>query len=189
MQIRDKIKSDLEQNLSPKCYCHTLSVMYTAAALAMRYHEDIDKAMLAGLLHDCVKERSLNDMLELCTMQNVSISNLERKNPHLLHSKAGAAFANTKYKIEDFHILEAIRCHTTGKPDMNTLDKILFLADYIEPNRNEHPHLEEVRRLAFVDIDKGLLSALTYSLNYLKDKQAEIDKMTIQAYQYYKNKE
>ena len=189
MQIRDEIKYDLEQTLSAKCYRHTLSVMYTAAALAMRYNEDIEKAMLAGLLHDCAKEISLRDMLELCTSHNVSISNLEKNTSNLLHAKAGSIIANIKYNIEDFHILEAIRCHTTGKPNMNTLDKILFLADYIEPNRNENPHLEEIRRFAFIDIDKGVSFALKYSLDYLKDKQAEIDEMSIHAYRYYKSKE
>ena len=189
MQIREKIRADLEQNLSPKCYCHTLGVMYTAAALAMCYHEDIDNAMLAGLLHDCAKELSVKDMLELLTAQNIDISDFERNNSNLLHAKAGAALANVRYSIEDLCILEAIQCHTTAKPNMNTLDKILFLADYIEPNRNENPHLEEIRRLAFTDIDKGLLFALKYSLNYLKDKQAKIDEITIQTYQYYKSKE
>lgn len=189
MQILNEIRHDLEQNLSAKRYSHTIGVMYTAAALAMRYNEDMNKAMLAGLLHDCAKQLSLEDMLDLCANQNILLSDFEKNSPELLHSKAGAVLAKTKYNVADSDILEAISYHTTGRPNMSTLDKIIFLADYIEPNRKIIPGLEVTRTLTFTNLDSGLLSALEHSLDYLKSKQIDIDTMTIQTYQYYKNKE
>lgn len=187
MQLYNEIQLDLEQNLSAKRYHHTIGVMYTAAALAMRYNEDVEKAMLAGLLHDCARQLSFKDMLNLCNQQDLSLSLQEQKMPELLHAKAGAVLATVKYGVNDVRILEAIRCHTTGKPGMNMLDKIVFLSDYIEPGR-QILGLDTIRTLVFTNLDQGLLSVLKNSLNYLEQTQSNIDPMTMQTYQYYKNK-
>lgn len=88
----------------------------------------------------------------------------------MLHAKLGAYFARKIYGVEDKEILHAIQVHTTGEPGMNTLDKIIYIADYIEPNRNKAPNLEEVRKLAFVDLDKAMLKILSDTLNYLRKK-------------------
>jgi len=183
-QIRKKIK----KRMHPERYEHTLGVMYTAASLAMRYDEDIEKAMLAGLLHDCAKTEKYPpaELLALCRKYAIPVSESEEINPGLLHAKAGAFLAAKKYGVTDPEILDAIACHTTGKPAMSQLDKIIYIADFIEPGRNEADNLPRVRRLAFVNLDKCLLGILEDSLDYLKKKGNIIDPITAKTYKYYK---
>ena len=123
---------------------------------------------------------------KLCEKYNITISDSERRNSGLLHAKLGAYLAYSKYDIEDQEIIAAITYHTTGRPEMTLLDKIVYIADYIEPNRNEAPNLPEVRKLAFVDIDECLYLILKDSLAYLQTKSEVIDPMTEQTYLYYK---
>lgn len=181
----EKLKKKLRHHLDKERYEHTLGVMYTAAALAMAYHIDIEKALLAGLLHDCAKCISADKKITLCKKHGLSINDAEKRNPGLLHAKLGAYIASAKYKIEDQEVLDAICYHTTGRPNMTLLDKIIYIADYIEPNRCEAPNLEDARRLAFVDIDACLYMILKDSLEYLKTKSEVVDPMTEQTYNYY----
>ena len=92
-----------------------------------------------------------------------------------------------KYDIEDQEVLSAIRWHTTGKPDMTLLEKIVYVADYIEPKRDKAPNLKEVRKMAFVDLDQALLKILEDTLNYLGDSPDVVDMMTKATYDFYKN--
>ena len=182
---RDEIKKDLKNILSGKRYEHTLGVEYTSACLAMRYGADMEKARMAGLLHDCAKSLSSEEKLEYCKKFGMPVSEYERKNPELLHAKLGACFANTKYGISDPEILSAITWHTTGKPDMDLLDKIVFVADYMEPNRNQVPDLAEVRKLAFQNLDQCLFLILKDTIDYLAGKKSVTDPMTQRTYDYY----
>lgn len=182
----DKIKNRVRRHLDKERYEHTLGVMYIAAALAMRYEADLEKALTAGLLHDCAKCLSSDKKIKLCEQYGLTITESERKNPGLLHAKLGAYMATSKYQVQDPIILDAIAYHTTGRPDMTLLDKIIYIADYIEPNRTEAPNLDQVRRLAFEDIDECLYVILKASLDYLKTKSEVIDPMTEQTYLYYK---
>lgn len=183
---RKKIEKKLRKELDKERYEHTMVVMYTAAALAMAHQSDIEQAMYAGLLHDCAKCVPNNDKLRLCEEYQIPIRDSERRCPFLLHAKLGAYFAEYNYKVNDPIILHAIKVHTTGVPDMNTLDKIIYIADYIEPNRKDAPNLSEIRRLAFEDLDKAMLQILTDTLAYLREKGGELDTMTVQTYNYYK---
>lgn len=182
----DKMKKRVQEHLDKVRYEHTLGVMYTAGAMAMRYQVDLEKALVAGLLHDCAKCLSSDKKIKLCEKYNITISDSERRNSGLLHAKLGAYLAYSKYDIEDQEIIAAITYHTTGRPEMTLLDKIVYIADYIEPNRNEAPNLPEVRKLAFVDIDECLYLILKDSLAYLQTKSEVIDPMTEQTYLYYK---
>lgn len=182
-KMRKKVKKYLDQDR----YEHTLGVMYLCASLAMLYNEDINEAMIAGLLHDCAKCIPSKKKIRLCEKYHLSISESERQNPSLLHAKLGAYLAATKYHVRDQRILDAIICHTTGKPKMTMLDKILYIADYIEPGRKEAPNLPEVRKLAFQDIDACLYLILKDSLAYLHTRNLAIDPMTEKTYLYYKN--
>lgn len=182
----EQTKTKVKQVLSPTRYEHTLGVMYTAGALAMRYHEDLYNALFAGLLHDCAKGFPSNAILTLCHSVHIPISDVEQKNPGLLHAKLGVYLAEKEYGITDNYILDAIRCHTTGRPDMTLLDKIIYIADYMEPNRYQAPNLDEIRRLAFEDIDECLYAILESTVAYLKQKDAVIDPMTEETYLYYK---
>ena len=180
-----KIRKAMEKCQDAKRYEHTLGVTYTAAALAMRYDGDIKNAQIAGLLHDCAKCLSDEKRLSICEKHNISMTEIERRNPFLLHAKVGSFLAMDEYKIKDSDIIHAILNHTTGRPGMSLLEKIIFVADYIEPGRKQAPNLKEIRKLAFEDLDKALLRILEDTLEYLKSTDGEVDPMTAKTYEYY----
>ncbi|MBQ2745881.1 MAG: bis(5'-nucleosyl)-tetraphosphatase (symmetrical) YqeK [Lachnospiraceae bacterium] len=181
-----KIRKKLKDCLSKSRYQHTLGVEFTAAAMAMKYSIDIDMAELAGLLHDCAKCIDDEEKLEECKKYNVKITDVEKRNPFLIHSKLGAVYAREKYGVDDEEILSAIRCHTTGKPDMTTLEKIIFIADYIEPGRDKEKNLAEIRKISFEDIDEAMYMILRDTLEYLEGGEGEIDPTTEETYLFYK---
>lgn len=185
-----KIEKRLEKILSEKRFFHTKGVMYTAAALAMCHGADRKQALYAGLLHDCAKYLTGEEQIHQCRKYGLPVREIELQNPYLLHAKVGACFAQEKYGITDSEILSAITWHTTGKPEMSLLEKIVFTADYIEPARKTIEGLEEIRKLAFHDLDHAVYQILYNTLNYLKKdkngKKKEIDCITQEAYNYYK---
>ena len=176
-----EIRKSLKKKLDPIRYEHTLGVAYTCQALAMRYEYDLQKAELAGLLHDCAKRFDNETMLSKCQKREIPMTDGELRDPTLLHAKLGAWYAREKYGIEDQEILTAIECHTTGKVNMNLLDKILYVADYIEPNRYKASELPEMRKLAFMDLDLACLSIMESILKYLESTNCPIDTTTIEA--------
>lgn len=184
-----KIRKAMEKILDAQRYEHTLGVSYTAAALAMRYSADIRKAQLAGMLHDCAKCLSNEKKFQICEKHNISINDAERKNPSLLHAKVGSFLAMEEYHVTDPDVINAILNHTTGRPGMSVLEKIVYIADYIEPARKQAPNLGEIRRLAFEDLDKALIKILSDTLDYLKEIGGEIDPMTGKTYEYYVKEE
>ena len=144
-RIRRKLMAELDKER----YEHTLGVMYTAASMAMRYDADIDKALMAGLLHDCAKCISGENKIKLCDRYHLSVSEVEKSNPSLLHAKLGAFLAAKKYHVDDKEIVNAIASHTTGRPHMSLLEKIIYIADYIEPGMEEpvsYTHLDVYKR-------------------------------------------
>lgn len=182
-EIKKKLKKELDKNR----YEHTKGVMYTAGCIAMAHGYDYKKAMLAGLLHDCAKCIPTETKFELCEKYHVILSESEVKNPSLIHAKLGAALAEQVYQVTDPEILHAIKVHTTGMPDMSLLDKIIFVADYMEPGRDQAPNLEEIRELAFGDIDACVAQILYDTLCYLSGKKGAIDPMTEMTYKFYKD--
>lgn len=185
----EEIQEDLRKRLKKKRYQHTLGVCYTAQAMAMCFGEDILLAGYGGMLHDCAKYLSGEEMLAACEENEISISETERVNPGLLHAKLGAYFARERYGVEDESILSAIRWHTTGKPGMNALEKILFIADYIEPGRRMLPGMEEIRREAFHDLDEAMYLILLNTLSYLKESgegEETLDQYTVDAFDFYR---
>lgn len=182
-----KIRKKMEKTLDTRRFEHTLGVAYTAAALAMCYQVDINKAQTAGLLHDCAKCLSDEKKLSICEKHNMQITEIERKNPFLLHAKAGSFIAMKKFHIHDRDIINSILNHTTGRPGMSQLEKIIYIADYIEPGRKQAPNLTEIRKLAFQDLDLALVMILRDTLEYLKESGTDIDPMTSKTYDYYSN--
>ena len=180
-----KLQSRLKRKLSETRYAHTVSVSHTCACLAMKYEYDVNKAIIAGLLHDCAKYMDGEEMLNKAQKAGLPITEYELNKPDLLHAKLGSYYANKKYAINDEDILSAIECHTTGKPQMNLLEKIVYVADYIEPLRYKMPRLDVIRKLAFEDIDECLKLILSDTLKYLKSTGMMIDKATIDTYNYY----
>ncbi|MDO4291991.1 MAG: bis(5'-nucleosyl)-tetraphosphatase (symmetrical) YqeK [Eubacteriales bacterium] len=182
-----KIRRSMEKTLDHRRYEHTLGVAYTAAALAMRYGADVNNALLAGMLHDCAKCLSNEKRISICEKHNIAISPAEAKNPFLLHAKVGSFLAMKKYGVTDRDVINAILNHTTGRPGMSLLEKIIWVADYIEPGRRQAPRLAQIRKLAFEDLDRALVTALEDTLDYLKGGNMEIDSMTQKTYDYYKD--
>ncbi len=182
-----KLQRKIKKELDADRYLHTLGVMYTAASLAMCYGEDIEKAQLAGLLHDCAKCIPNDRKIRMCREYGLEITKVEMDAPYLLHSKLGAYLAREKYGVDDDDILGAIMWHTTGRPNMTTLEKIVFIADYIEPARYKAKNLKEVRKLAFHDLNMTVCRILEDTLHYLDSGKAEIDPMSRSAYRYYHN--
>ena len=181
-EIQDKLKFALDASR----YEHTIGVMYTAACMAMAHKCDVNQAMLAGLLHDCAKCMTHEERVALCEANNVYVTTSEHENKAILHAKAGAILAKIEYDIEDEDVLHAIAVHTTGEPAMNTLDKIIYIADYIEPGRDRAPNLDLVRTLAYQDLDICMAQILSDTLSYLKTKGGNIDPTTAEAYEFYK---
>ena len=166
---------------------HTLGVTYTAACLAMRYNVDIVKAQMAGLLHDCAKCMTNEKRISICKKHNIQMNSAEIENPLLLHAKVGSYIAMEEFNIHDEDIINAILNHTTGRPAMTMLEKIIYIADYIEPGRKQAPNLAEIRKVAFLDLDKALLMILEDTLEYLKSTNNTVDPMTQKTYDYYCN--
>ncbi|SET58218.1 bis(5'-nucleosyl)-tetraphosphatase (symmetrical) YqeK [[Clostridium] polysaccharolyticum] len=184
----NQVMKDMKESLPAKRYKHTLGVAYTAASMAMCHKEDMEDAFLAGLLHDSAKYFSDKKMIEACEQKGLPISDVERRNPYLLHGKVGASIAKEKYHIERDDILNAITYHTTGRPDMSLLEQIIFAADYIEPGRMRIEGLEAVRHLAFHDLEECIRTILQQTIEYLSTQEGkEIDETTLETYSYYMN--
>lgn len=181
-----KIRKAMEKTLDAKRYEHTLGVAYTASCLAMCHDANVKSAELAGLLHDCAKCLDNSKKIKICEKHNIHINDIEAKNPFLLHAKVGSFLAMASYGVRDKDIINAILNHTTGRPRMTKLEKIIYIADYIEPNRKHAPNLAEIRKLAFIDLDQALLRVLEDTLAYLETIKSDIDPMTQKTYDYYK---
>lgn len=185
MKIFEDIQDKLKITLDESRFEHTLGVMYTAGCMAMAHGYDIEKSMLAGLLHDCAKCMTHEERVALCKEHQVEVTTSEQENKAILHAKAGAILAKIEYDITDADILHAIAVHTTGEPSMNMLDKIIYIADYIEPGRDKAPNLEYIRTLAYQDLDDCMAQILHDTLNYLNARGGNIDPSTADAYAFY----
>lgn len=185
-----QLEKSLGDILPKKRYLHSLGVMSTAFSMALVFGADCEKAILAGLLHDCAKYMTGEEMLKECITNGVPVKQVEMLKPDLLHAKLGAFYAKTVYNIEDEEILSAITWHTTGKPDMMTLEKIIFVADYIEPGRSSSaiPHLNDIRKLSFENLDEAVYRILGDTIAYLAESGKLIDETTADTYHFYKRK-
>lgn len=182
---RSEMLTFLKKKLPPKRYVHSIGVEYTAACMAFVYGEDVERCRLAGLLHDNAKYMSDDEKLKKAEKHHLPIHDCERRNPDLLHGKLGAYYAEKRFGITDPEILSAITYHTTGKPDMTLLEKIIFVADFIEPNRRMIAELPEIRKEAMTDLDKCVVHILRRTLEYLSVKGVAIDDMTEKTYDFY----
>ncbi len=181
----DEMEQQLKLNLKPERYRHTLGVAYTAASMAMAFDEDIQKAYKAGLLHDCAKGYSLVQQRKFCEKYRISLDGILTDSPQLMHSALAPFIAREYYGENDLEILNAIECHTTGKPKMKPLEQMIFIADYIEPDRRMIPGLCEVRKMAFQNLDVCTLQILDHTIEYLKGRKQKIGYKTIETYEYY----
>ncbi len=192
-----KYRMEMEKALEPKRFEHTLGVAYTAASLAVIYGADADDALTAGMLHDCAKCMDFQEQIALCDKNNILLSAMEREeNSRLLHAKTGSVLARVKYGVKDENILNAICYHTTGRPGMSLLEKIIYIADFIEPGRSAGhksamkyaESLLITRKLAYQDLDAALCRILGDILEYLEERGGQIDPMTKETFDYYARK-
>lgn len=180
----DEMKAYLETNLMEKRYIHTLGVAETAKKLAKLNGISEEKAEIAGLAHDIAKNISKEKMKEIIKENNIVLSKIEEVSANLWHSIIAPIEAKSRFKIEDEEILDSIRWHTTGKENMSILTKIIYIADMIEPNRN-FEGVEELRKVTFENLDRGVFSGLTSSIKVLLTQNLLIDENTMRARNYF----
>ena len=185
VDLTGNLRKEMEKVLDEHRLDHTIGVAYTAASLAFVHGADKDLALTAGMLHDCAKNIPDAEKLELCNKYAIELNRSELTNPSLIHAKLGEYLARTKYGVDNDDILNAIRYHTTGRPAMSLLEKIIYAADYIEPNRKPLPKLDEIRKEAYKDLDLCILHILASILDHLKRSGAELDPMTNETFLYY----
>lgn len=171
------IQNELKQSLSEKRFRHTGGVAASARMLAKLYGGDPDQAELAGWLHDAAKEMKLSDMQMWVKEKGFAIDSYMLQSRALLHGPAGAAYAELHFDIHDQAILDAIYYHTTGNAHMTKLEKIVFLADYIEPSR-DFPGVDELRKEAKKDLGQAVLLAYDSTIRHLIDDGAYIYDLT-----------
>lgn len=190
LYVEDDFLVSLDQKIrdaqTPSRYEHTIGVVKVAELLALQYGVELQKAKIAALLHDCAKCIPFEEQLSLCEKYQVPLRVMEKANTELLHSKLGAVLAKELYDICDTDILESIKNHTTGRPKMSTLEKIIFVADYIEPGRYKAENLPMIRKMAFENLDGAVQKILEDTLNYLKRTGCAIDESTVKTLEYYK---
>ena len=158
---------------------HVLGTEREAIRLAERYGADVEKARVAALLHDCTKKLDMDEQLALCRRYGIELDGLEQKALKLLHSKTGAAIARDVFGVED-DIYSAIWYHTTGRANMTLLEKVIYLADYIEPTR-DFPGVEDLRKCVYEDLDRGLLMGLEMSVAEMRDMGNPVHHATLEA--------
>lgn len=184
--IYEKIKKDLKISMTSRRYMHTLGVVQVAEELANINNVEIDKVRLAAIAHDVAKEWSYEEIEEFCKENNLDFSYLEGfKN--VLHSHLGAEVIKNWYDVKDEDILNAIKYHTTGRAAMSTLEKIIYLADFLDPGRDVEKYkenFEKAKMYSYENLDKGMSFVLERTLIYLGDKAVYED--TKKAYEYYK---
>ena len=158
---------------------HVLGTEQEAIRLAERYGADVEKARVAALLHDCTKKLDMPAQLALCEQYGIRLDELEQKALKLLHSKTGAAIARDVFGVDD-DIYSAIWYHTTGHADMTKLEKIIYLADYIEPSR-DFPGVDKLRKVCYEDLDKGLLLGLEMTVEEMTAMGNPVHRATLEA--------
>ena len=184
-EVREKLKN----SLSEARYAHSLGVAASAACMAMRYDISlVEKAYLAGLVHDAAKCLTDEEKLRLAVEKGLPVNEFEKNSPGLLHAPLGAVLAEEEYGIRDEEILSAIRLHTLGRPGMTVLEAILYVSDYIEPDRPDVPYFREIRAAAFEDLDKACLLTARTAVEYTLSKGQGVDPRSLATMEYYRNR-
>lgn len=176
---RDKMEYRLKKTLDAPRYAHTLGVEKMARQMARRFGVDEEKAALAALLHDCAKCMTLSQMLKAAKDEPVDPS--MRGSKALMHAVAGMCVARDVYGVQDGDVLSAIRWHTTGRAGMSKLEKIIYLADMIEPGRKTYPGLEALRVLCRHDLDLAMVTALRMSASHVDEQGSALHPDTLAA--------
>lgn len=175
----------LKERLSEKRFAHSIEVMKEAGRLARRFGADPEKAELAGLLHDITKECGPKEQLQLCEKFGITVSESERAIPKILHAVTGAAVLERELGITDPEILDAVRYHTTGREGMGLLEKIIYIADCVEPTRNYYG-VQKIRAALKRDgLNAAILTALTGTISVHIERDSLLDLSSVKARNYF----
>lgn len=159
---------------------HSDRVATLCGALARQWDANVEHAVMAGILHDCARDMRVEELKEQTAAFNIPVTDIEERFPVLLHAPVGAEMARSELGVVDAHILDAVRFHTTGRSGMSLLEKILFVADYAEPDR-DFPGVEGVRALMFTDLEGALRLALDQTLTFLLGRGRLLHPRTVEA--------
>ena len=182
----EEYKNHIKPKLSEKRYNHSLCVAEEAVRLADRYGADKEKAFIAGLLHDTLKDTDDNEQLKLAKEFGIILSDLEISAPKLYHSLIGCEYVRNVLGVEDDEIIDSIRYHTTARANMTLLDKVIYLADYTSRDRN-YPGVDEMRKAVDVSLEGAMMIALKFTVDELNAKGAKIHPNTLAAFEQYYN--
>lgn len=187
MELFLKYEKELKIALisSERRFWHSISVALTAVNLADIYDADRDEALIAGLLHDYCKTLTYDELLKCCEEYDVKLSEEDKLSDGCIHGFLAAKVCKVKYGIND-SIYNAIYYHTCGRPDMTILEKIIYMADFIEPLRRFRDKVSDIRKLTYVDIDKAIIPATEKSLDFLTKREKYIHSNTIKTHEFYK---
>ena len=169
----------VRETLSEKRYTHTVNVKNMAVELAEKYGADPEKAAMAAILHDAVKERSREELLQILQENAIMAGNTAQSPAPVWHGPCAAILAKTQWGIDDPEILNAIWCHTTGRVGMTKLDKILYLSDMISAERS-YPEVDELRMLAKQDLDLATLTAVRHNTRWMQETGKPVDPLSLE---------
>lgn len=176
-----KCEEIIRPMLSDSRFYHSKCVAKEAKRLAIKYGADIEKAEIAGMLHDVCKEMPANEQLKIISNFDIIMSETEKNTPKLYHAISGAAYVKYVIGINNDEIVDAVRWHTSGREDMTLLEKVIFTADFTSDDR-DYPDVNEMRRLAEISLDDAMLYGFSYTIKMLAEKQSLIDVNTAKAY-------
>lgn len=171
----------IKSRLSEYRFTHSMNVAKSAVELAEKYGADKEKAYVAGILHDVMKEEDLDVQREFIEKNGEIMTPIELKSKSVYHQMSGSAYAKIELHIEDEDILNAIRYHTTGRRNMSLLEKVIYTADFISAERN-YPDVDVMREKAEISLDDAMLYSLKYTINNLTSKTAVIHPNTLECY-------
>ena len=177
----EQYEQEVQRHLTEKRFYHSQCVAQEAARLAQQYGADVEKARLAGILHDIMKDTPPEQQLKILQDSGILLTKTQRHNRKLWHALAGATYLQQTLQVKDGDIVEAVRCHTSGKKDMSLLEKVLFVADYISADR-EYPGVEDMRLAADRSLEEAMVEGIRFTVNELMEQRLMVAAESIQAY-------
>lgn len=171
----------IRSRLSEKRFEHSINVATAAKRLAEKFGADAEKAYTAGILHDIMKEESVDIQLEYISKNGEDTEALKKANRQVYHQASGAAYCKLTLGVEDEEILSAIRYHTTGRRNMTLLEKVVYTADFISADRS-YPDVEVMRQKAEISLDSAMLYSLKYTITDLTARSLPIHTDTVECY-------
>lgn len=178
-QIDDYLRKSLKESR----YVHTLGVVQSACSLAKINGVDEEKTKIAALIHDAAKNMKIDEQYKILKENSVDMDIISENSPQILHGWVAAILAKELMGVTDEEIINAVKYHTTGKKSMSKLEKIIYIADYIEPNR-DYPGVEELRKTTFSDLDKGVLMGIDNTITFVIKQGQLVHPLTIDARNY-----